>query len=380
MSDLNINLYNLIILMGILQGLVFSFAILFIKKYYSKTNSFLAYTVLSLSFSNLQYWIIDSNLVKSFPVLGMLRIPCDFLLGPMFYIFVNLYLGKEISKKNKFFLCLPFLIDFIFQIFTTINAEIYNHKFIGYDVIYINLFIQEFFSMCFLVILIILMIKIVNKYESENSNYNFKIVKARTKWLRQILFMGLAVSSFWIVQIYFMMNKGSGMSINYLLWISISFVIYWFSSVGLFQSAVLSQRRIIRKEIDQKVSDLKFISEFIPQRKILKEETTDTIFTEFQKIIKTSYTNPNLNLDDIANQLNISSNYLSQIINGRNIRFNDYLNTERIEKVKLMLKDQAFSNYTIMSIGLEAGFNSNASFYRAFKKATGISPSDYRNS
>lgn len=379
MKDLNINLYNLIILMGILQGLVFSFAILFIKKYYSKTNSFLAYTVLSLSFSNLQYWMIDSNLVKSFPVLGMLRIPCDFLMIPMFYIFVNLYLGKEVSKKQKLILGLPFLIDFLFQILNTINTTIFQYRLLNQDKVYAYIVIQEFFSMVFSVILIILTIRIVNEYESKNLNYNFKIVKARTKWLKQILFIGLAVCSFWIIQIYFMMDKGSGMSVNYLLWISISFIIYWLSYVGLFQSAVLSQRRIIRKEIGQKVPNLEFISEIIPQRKILREETTDTIFTEFQKIIKTSYTNPNLNLDDVANQLNISSNYLSQIINGRNIRFNDYLNRERIERIKLMLKDHAFSNYTITSIGLEAGFNSNASFYRAFKKATNISPSDYRN-
>lgn len=365
--------------MGILQGLVFSFAILFIKKYYSKTNSFLAYTVLSLSFSNLQYWMIDSNLVKSFPVLGMLRIPCDFLMIPMFYIFVNLYLGKEVSKKQKLILGLPFLIDFLFQILNTINTTIFQYRLLNQDKVYAYIVIQEFFSMVFSVILIILTIRIVNEYESKNLNYNFKIVKARTKWLKQILFIGLAVCSFWIIQIYFMMDKGSGMSVNYLLWISISFIIYWLSYVGLFQSAVLSQRRIIRKEIGQKVPNLEFISEIIPQRKILREETTDTIFTEFQKIIKTSYTNPNLNLDDVANQLNISSNYLSQIINGRNIRFNDYLNRERIERIKLMLKDHAFSNYTITSIGLEAGFNSNASFYRAFKKATNISPSDYRN-
>jgi AraC-like DNA-binding protein len=45
-----------------------------------------------------------------------------------------------------------------------------------------------------------------------------------------------------------------------------------------------------------------------------------------------------------------------------------------------MLKDDSFSNYTITAIGLEAGFNSNASFYRAFKKQTNVSPSDYRNS
>ena len=88
--------------------------------------------------------------------------------------------------------------------------------------------------------------------------------------------------------------------------------------------------------------------------------------------------NPFLNLNDVAQDLKISNNYLSQIISSKNTNFNDFLNFVRIEKVKVMLNEIEYSNYTITSIGLEAGFNSNASFYRAFKKHTGISPSNYR--
>jgi AraC-like DNA-binding protein len=379
MPNLNLNIYNIIILMGILQGLVFSFAILFTKKYYSKTNSFLAYTVLSLSFSNLQYWMIDSNLVKSFPVLGMLRIPCDFLMIPMFYFFVNHYLERKITRRHKLLLCLPFIIDFVFQIINTINTTIFHDQLINHNIVYTYLVIEESFSMCFSAILIILTIRIVNKYERENTNYSFKIVKARTKWLKQILFIGLAVCSFWTIQIYIMMNKGSsGMSIYYPIWICISFIIYWLSYVGLFQSSVLSQRKIIRERLLQKTGNINTIK--VPtEKKNIKEQYNDKIFTAFEKIIIESYFNPNLSLEDVAIRLEISSNYLSQIISNRNIRFNDYLNSIRVEKIKLMLKDEKFSGYTITAIGLEAGFNSNASFYRAFKKQTGISPSDYKN-
>ena len=43
-----------------------------------------------------------------------------------------------------------------------------------------------------------------------------------------------------------------------------------------------------------------------------------------------------------------------------------------------MLNDKKFSQYTIISIVLETGFNSNASFYRAFRKYTGKSPKEYK--
>jgi hypothetical protein len=341
MPNLNLNIYNIIILMGILQGLVFSFAILFTKKYYSKTNSFLAYTVLSLSFSDLQYWMIDSNLVKSFPVLGMLRIPCDFLMIPMFYFFVNHYLERKITPRHKLLLCLPFIIDFVFQIINTINTTIFHYRLINQNIVYNYIVIQELFSMFFSVALIILTIRIVNKYERENTNYSFKIVKARTKWLKQILFIGLAVCSFWTIQIYIMMNKGSsGMSIYYPIWICISFIIYWLSYVGLFQSSVLSQRKIIRERLLQKtdhINTVKVSTEtaiknnssnqiekavpddfeqtmtFLEEKRSIKEQYNDKIFTAFEKIILTSYANPNLSVEEVAMSLEISNNYLSQI-------------------------------------------------------------------
>ncbi len=366
--------------MGILQGLVFSFAILFTKKYYSKTNSFLAYTVLSLSFSNLQYWLLDSKLIDSTYVLGKLRIPCEYLMIPMFYLFVNSYLERKISRQKRLLLYIPFFIDLIFQILVLVNKEIYHNELIQYRFIYGYLVFEEIFSMCFSSLLIIITIRLVNNYEKRNIEYSHKVVKAKTKWLKQILFIGLTVCSFWVIQIYFMINKNTGMSIYYPLWICISFIIYWLSYVGLFQSSVLSQRKIIRKEILNKINSIPDSNSInIIEQKNLKDLSNDKIFSEFQKIIDKSYLNPNLSLEDVSITLKISSNYLSQIISSKNIRFNDYVNSIRIERVKLMLNDEKFSSYTITSIGLEAGFNSNASFYRAFKKQTNMSPSEYRD-
>ncbi|MGB0949232.1 MAG: helix-turn-helix domain-containing protein, partial [Marinirhabdus sp.] len=91
------------------------------------------------------------------------------------------------------------------------------------------------------------------------------------------------------------------------------------------------------------------------------------------------YRNPNTSLNTIAERVQISTNYLSQLINklsGHN--FSDFINTYRVEEVKLKLTDRAFSHYPILSIGLEAGFNSKSAFYNSFKKHTGISPTIFR--
>ena len=61
-----------------------------------------------------------------------------------------------------------------------------------------------------------------------------------------------------------------------------------------------------------------------------------------------------------------------------NTSFPDYLNSFRIEEAKSYLKNPEFSKYTIVSIGLEAGFNSKSSFYSVFKKTTGETPAAFK--
>lgn len=372
MSNLNLNIFNIIILMGIIQGILFGLVVLFNTKYSSKTNSYLAYTVFSLVFSNLQHWFIDSNLILDFPILSLVRIPCELLIMPMFYLFVINYLFQTKFKKT-FFLFAPFFIGTIGQIIISICKNNYSNK-LDFLILLKNYSIAEqLFSFLFSSLIIILILKKVRRHEIENKNFDYEKVQVKTNRLKNILFIGLLVCLFWIIEIYFM-TKINGTSMFYPLWISISLIIYWLSYVGLFQSAIFTERKIIRLDLilDKGLIKKKVSTEF-------KIQSHDRIFTEFEDCIKNLYLNPNLSLDEVADNLEISNSYLSQIINNRNIRFNDYVNSIRVEKAKEMLNDESFKNYTITSIGLEAGFNSNASFYRAFKKHTNLSPTDFRD-
>ncbi|MEO9512978.1 MAG: helix-turn-helix domain-containing protein [Flavobacteriaceae bacterium] len=91
------------------------------------------------------------------------------------------------------------------------------------------------------------------------------------------------------------------------------------------------------------------------------------------------YLNPYLNLVLVSEYLNISAGYLSQIVNTLGgMNFSEFINLYRVNESKKMLTGLSFSNYTIVSIGLEAGFNSKSVFYTAFKKRTGLTPSEYR--
>jgi AraC-like DNA-binding protein len=91
-----------------------------------------------------------------------------------------------------------------------------------------------------------------------------------------------------------------------------------------------------------------------------------------------TYLNPELTLSLLADQLGTNRTYLSNYIsNELGTTFYDYINRLRIEcKALPMLQDKE-QPYTIEYIAEQAGFKSITTFRRAFKKLTGMLPSEY---
>lgn len=91
------------------------------------------------------------------------------------------------------------------------------------------------------------------------------------------------------------------------------------------------------------------------------------------------YRDPQLSLSLLADRMDVSTRTLSRVINqGFDKNFYDLINYHRIEEVKSKLVHSDYAHYSILSIGLEAGFNSKSTFYNVFKKSTGMTPSQYK--
>ncbi len=90
------------------------------------------------------------------------------------------------------------------------------------------------------------------------------------------------------------------------------------------------------------------------------------------------YENPELTLTDMAKKLDTNASIISKAINqGFQMNFNDLINFYRVEAVKKKLEHGEHKKSTLLGIAFDCGFNSKATFNRAFKKSTGNSPKEY---
>ena len=95
-------------------------------------------------------------------------------------------------------------------------------------------------------------------------------------------------------------------------------------------------------------------------------------------ITERPYLDPDLSLADLARRLKIPPVLLSQVVNaGVGKNFNDFVNQYRVEEFKQQAQNPANAHLSLLGIALDCGFNSKATFNRAFRKFTGTSPGEF---
>ena len=92
------------------------------------------------------------------------------------------------------------------------------------------------------------------------------------------------------------------------------------------------------------------------------------------------YTNPQLNLKELSERLDIAPRRLSYLINTfLNQNFMSFVNDYRIEKAKFQLANPTEEGETVLEVMYDVGFNSKSSFFTIFKQKTGLTPSAYKD-
>jgi len=149
------------------------------------------------------------------------------------------------------------------------------------------------------------------------------------------------------------------------LWLNILFVL-------ILISAFILYRRYIHIQLQKKKEQLKYVNSNLSKKIIEK------INNDMNHILETKqlFLEPDLSLQKLAQEINTKPNYLSQTINTiHNCNFREYINTYRINYAKKMLINTALK---IEAVAYESGFNTISTFNIAFKKETGLTPSQFR--
>lgn len=100
-------------------------------------------------------------------------------------------------------------------------------------------------------------------------------------------------------------------------------------------------------------------------------------FIEMAKAYIQEYYQQNLQIEDIARHAHVSVSYLSKSFSSiTGVTVTEYINTVRIKAAKKLLRETELPIYQISEA---VGYNSSYYFCRIFKKATDLTPLQYRN-
>jgi AraC-like DNA-binding protein len=368
------NLLYTLMLIGAIQGIGFTLLTLFSPKLQSKSNFFLAMLILCFSLNNLQYYFWETGIIYKNFFFGVIYIPFGSLSIVMYYYYLLCFLYPKFPLKPRHkLLLIPFITFFLLTSYYKIGHAMGFLSQGSYAFFENLIYIHEAISILFTLIVLGFCFRLISRFERSQTQGKTQIPKINLIWLKSVSFICFFLSILWIVALIDELKNGSeNLSFFFVLWIGMSFTVYILGHIGLYRFGVLQQQKKIQS-YSQNISTVHIEGIANKNEHII----------EFEKFIKTDkhYLDSNLSLDSVADNLNLNKSYLSRLINQElGISFTDYVNELRIDEAKRYLNNPDFENYTLVAIGLEAGFNSKTAFNSSFKKFVGMTPSEYKKS
>lgn len=115
------------------------------------------------------------------------------------------------------------------------------------------------------------------------------------------------------------------------------------------------------------------------------EKSSDAVKLQIQRLEnymeeQEPFLDASLTIQKLASQVGMPSRELSILINHHlNQHFFDFIATYRIKKAIALIENPSNNKLTILEVLYDVGFNSKSPFNKAFKKYTGVTPTEYRS-
>ncbi|WP_299617872.1 helix-turn-helix domain-containing protein [uncultured Tenacibaculum sp.] len=376
------NLYSTPLLVLVLQGLLF--AGLLLGKYLKKRNT--SYLILSLilllvCYQQICYTVGFMGWYNTYRTtkINYWLMPISLALAPLLYFYVKSITQSNFKFKRsdfKHFVLMSLLVIFrvVIYIYDALQPG-FNDKQNGVLKIAVDERIVQpvlvFLDFAVMLLYLAFTFQLFYNYRKKINQFFSNTYKLELNWVLSFLVI------FSLLFLY-----GSIQTVINIAFIQLSYTQQWWLNLFLAVSTVYVAVRGYFTDTG-KLNNLTFdfTPETIKEKEVTVEKTVSNeeiqLIDEYMKVEK-PYLNSELNLSDLASNLQMHRSQLSQIINqGYDKNFNDFINEFRVNAFKDELRKGTHKQLSLLGIALDCGFNSKATFNRVFKKLTHTSPTEF---
>ena len=324
---------------------------------------------------------LEQTFYLEFPHIIGLGYPLIFLVGPSFYFYITFYLDRKGTfSLNDGYHFIPFALSLLGII--PFLLEDPQSKIQFFESIYVNampgLLTFTWLIECVHVLIYSGMAVYILQKEKKWIDVEESKAKHRSvfDWLYRLSIGNLLVWSGYIsfyLNFLIFENIDPTSIANSLFIIFSSLFIYLIGYIGWRQPEFFSADEVFLRDL--RTSSIKYERSGLTknQKRIILAKLTEKM--EEDKL----YLNSELTLNDLAASIQISPNYVSQVINEeRNQNYFEFVNTYRVEEARKQLADPAKNHLSVLGVAEESGFKAKSTFNKVFKELTDTTPSQYR--
>jgi AraC-like DNA-binding protein len=165
--------------------------------------------------------------------------------------------------------------------------------------------------------------------------------------------------------------------INNLLGLAFAILIYALAYTA-WNRPIIAEELVVREAFENEINNV----EKRPRSTYnLQAEINENLAVRLKSLFESQqiYLQSELSLSQLSQELGVPAYQVSEVINRQyQETFFDLINRYRIEEIKRRLNDDQYKHLSILGIAMDCGFNSKSSFNTAFKKFTGMTPSEYK--
>ncbi len=365
---------SILMLIGSSHSLVLSIIMFSLRREKRTANRIFGTILLIFALSIFWEALWQTGHIANFPHLAQFLAPLMFLFAPLFYLYVRAFTESSFTIPRRFLLhlipsllCAIYFAPVYFMSAADKLAYVQNQRVGQCSMCEFVLWMTVLQILPYLVVTA----RILHRHGKSLNQSIHSIEHRGCIWLRNIFF---TVSAIWLATCILHLVK-PGIAAEKIIWLLISLDIFVIGYMALLFPEVFAGPT---SGVDSANGS--------PARKYkrssLTPELAQTYLTRLQTVMldEKPYLESDINMQQLAARLAMSSHHLSQIINEKlGLNFFEFINDHRIAEAKRRIADPANHNLNLAEIGLEVGFNSISSFNAAFKKHAGMTPSNYRH-